>query len=403
MTAPLRDPEFRKLWFGQAISEVGSRITREGLPLIAVLHLGASPTTMGYLAATGSIATLLFGLVAGVIADRVRRGPLMIGADLGRAMLLLLVPWLAARGQLRIEYLFAIAALTGVLTVLFDVAYQSYVPSLVEPDQILPANQVLSMTAAVAEVAGPSLTGILIQTLTAPRAILLDAISFVVSAAGVAWIQKPESKPVPQPHESMARELLGGMRFVFGDVYLSRLAIRYLVAGTAGGIFYALYVLYLVRELKLTPFWLGIVIACGGCGYFLGSAITRRLSAGAGLGATLIGSAVIIGMAALLVPAASFFPAFAIPLLMGHQLIGDSAAGVYLVQELSLRQKRAPDEVRGRVNATMQMFFRGTMPIGALAGGILADSIGMTNTLFLAGITMAASAVLLMGVPWRRI
>ena len=399
----LRDPDFRKLWLGQAISEVGSRITREGLPLIAVLTLHASPSVMGFLAATGSLATLLFGLFAGVIADRFRRRPLMIGADLGRAGLLLLIPWLAATGQLRIESLFVIAALAGILTVLFDVAYQSYLPSLVRKEQILEGNQTLSMTAAVAEVAGPSLTGVLIQALTAPRAILLDAISFLVSAASVAWIRTREPDPVPTPHESFRAELLGGMRFVFGDIYLRRLALRYLIAGSTSGMFYALYVLYLVRDLSLTPAWLGFVIACGGIGYFTGSAITRRLSANAGLGRTLIGAAFLIGLSTLFVPACALFPGATIPLLMAQQLVGDTAAGVFLVQELSLRQRRAPEEVLGRVNAAMQMLFRGMMPVGALLGGLLADTAGITATMTGAGILMTLSAAILVGVPWRRV
>ena len=185
-----RHADFLKLWIGQTISEVGSRISRDGLPLTAVLTLGASPAQMGVLLAVGTSATLLFGLGVGVLVDRLRRRPVLIWADLGRALVLSWVPLAAVMKILTIPQLYAVAALTGVLTVFFDVAYQSYLPSLVERAYVLEGNRKLGLSSSTAEIVGPGLTGLLVQLITAPVAILFDAISYLFSAGSVALIRK---------------------------------------------------------------------------------------------------------------------------------------------------------------------------------------------------------------------
>ena len=187
--------DFLKLWTGQTISEVGSRITREGIPLTALLTLNASVSQMGLLAATGSASILVFSLAAGVVADRLRKRPLMILADLGRGALLALIPIAALTHVLTMPVLLLIAALAGVLTVLFDVAYQSYLPVLVPREELLECNRRLAMSASSAEMLGPALTGVLVQAITAPIAILIDAASFLVSAVSVTVIRKPEPRP----------------------------------------------------------------------------------------------------------------------------------------------------------------------------------------------------------------
>ncbi len=187
-----RHPDFMKLWAGQTISELGSRITRDGVPYTAVIVLNAPASQMGFLTAVGAASVLLFGLLAGVWVDRFRRRPIMIAADLARAVILASIPIAAYAHRLSMAQLYVVIALAGFCTVFFDVAYQSYLPSLVERENLLEGNSKLAMSASAAEIAGPSLTGILVQLITAPIAILFDAISFLISAASVILIRKPE-------------------------------------------------------------------------------------------------------------------------------------------------------------------------------------------------------------------
>src|SRR5579864_7698799 len=209
-----RNPDFLKLWTAQGISEIGSRITREGIPLTALLVLHAGTVQMGLLNALGGIAVLIFGLAAGVWIDRWRRRPVLIAADLGRAAVLASIPAAALAGRLAMEQLYAVAALAGVLTVFFDVADQSYLPALVEPERILEANARLTLSSTIAEIAGPGLTGFLVQAITAPIAILFDALSFLASALLLAGIRKREPPPPRRPPGHVLTATLAGLRHI---------------------------------------------------------------------------------------------------------------------------------------------------------------------------------------------
>src|SRR6202795_2288111 len=193
MSSLWRHREFVKFWAGSAISDVGSQGTVLAVPLIAALTLEATPWQMGLLSAAGGAPILLVGLFAGVWVDRVRRRPVMIATDLGRAALLLIIPLAAVTGALRIELLYAVLLLTGALTVLFDVANMSLLPSLVTPDRIIEGNTKLQSTAAAAQVVGPGVGGLLVSIMTAPFALLVDALSFLVSAAFIARARVPEA------------------------------------------------------------------------------------------------------------------------------------------------------------------------------------------------------------------
>jgi MFS family permease len=286
-----RHPDFLKLWTGQTISELGSRITREGLPLTAVLVLGAQPAQMGFLAATGAASVLLFGLLAGVWADRIRRRPIMVAADLIRAALLATIPAAEFAHRLSMGQLYAVIALTGLCTVFFDVAYQSYLPSLVERQELVDGNSKLAQSAAIAEIAGPSLTGVLVQTITAPIAILFDAISFVISSVSVLVIRKPEPRPQPPTKKThLWDETVAGLRFVFAHPVLKPLAAFSACAYFSMGVLGPLYVLYAIRELWLPPAALGAVIAVGGVGAMLGATFARPIGEALGLGRTFVAS-----------------------------------------------------------------------------------------------------------------
>ncbi|MEO8026632.1 MAG: MFS transporter [Bryobacteraceae bacterium] len=392
------NPDFRKLWFGQTVSEIGSRITRDGLPLAAVILLGATPTQMGILTGLSGVSVLLFSMYAGVWADRVRRKPVMILSDLGRAALLAAVPIAAVTGNLRMSLLYAVAALSGVLSVLFVVAYQAYVPALVSKQQVLEANSKLSVSNAAAEIIGPGLTGILVQTLTAPIAILADALSFLASAASLVWITKPESAPDPPADAPNAwREMKEGIHAIRDNPILVRLAARSVVANFCYGMLATLYTLYAIRDLEMTPLLFGLTVATGGIGNLFGALLSNRLR----LGSVFLQSALIHSLAIALIPLAGGSHLRILACMMGSQLIGDAAWVVYAVHETSVRQAIVPDRLMGRVNGAMQLLSRGVFPLGSVVGGALATVHGARWVLWAAAAGALASTVLLVGMRGR--
>jgi len=380
---------------GQTISQIGSRVTREGIPYTAVLVLGASPEGMGRLAAVGSAAVLLFSLAAGVIVDRTSRRTIMIGADLGRALLLGAVPILALTHALRMSHLITVAALAGVLTVLFDVAYQSYLPSLVAEEDLFEGNRLLTLSASTAEVIGPLTTGILVKLITAPIAILLDAISYLISAASVWAIGVREPRRIRAvAHESAGTELLAGIQTVMAHFALRLLLFRSATAFLFMGGVFTFYALYPIRVLGLSTVSLGIAIACGGAGSVLGGMLAGRIAKVIHWKHSFPASALVIGITQVCMPLASVFPRLALLLLCAQQIIGDFAWTVYYVNETTLRQTVVSGELLGRVNAAMQFASRGMLSIGALAAGYIASRIGMVNTLWI------GAAGVLLSVAW---
>lgn len=399
-----RDPEFMKLWVGQTISEIGSRITREGIPLTAVLLLHATPAQMGFLASLNGFAALLFGPVAGVTADRFRLRPVLIGTDLGRAAVLVSVPVLHYFGKLDMFALCVVMSLTAMLTTFFDVAYQSLLPSLVRRDQLLEGNAKLTMSLTTAEMIGPAATGVLVQSLSAPRAIALDAVSFVVSAISVALIRKPE---VVKDHAHVDavdwHEISAGFRATWHNPLLRAMAFRSATASFFFGFFATLYVLYAVQELKFTPVVLGVVVTLGGAGAFLGATFAHRIANRFSVGWTMIGATIVSGVLLLLVPLAPGPGWIAVACLGAGQLFGDVAYPVYGIHEATLRQSVTPANLLGRVTAFAQLLFKGLWPIGALVGGMLATLIGIRMTFVLCSIGVIGSSLWLVFSPVRRL
>jgi len=396
-----RDRDFLKLWAGQTISEIGSRITREGVPLTAVMMLHASPIDMGLLAALGGLTTLVMAPIAGIVADRYRLRPILIAADIGRALVIALIPISASHGGLKLWTLYVVIAVAGVLSVFFDVSYQSLVPSLVSRDRVLEANSKLALSMGTAEAIGPALSGTLIQLLTAPIAMAIDASSFLVSAASLMLIRKPETEKAPVEHMPSLHELTAGFRFVFGHSVLRPIALRTINQAFFGGFFMALYVLYAVDNLKFTPFILGIVVTCGGISNFLGSSLIPWINRKWEPGTILIGATLVQGFSTLLIPLAPGPGFAAIACMAGAQFLGDVSFPVYYVQELTIRQSLAPPDVLGRVNAAMQLMLRGILPIGALAGGMFAQYLGVRRTILICAIGIILSSIWLIASPVR--
>ncbi|MFN8374073.1 MAG: MFS transporter [Anaerolineae bacterium] len=394
-----RDPDFIKLWVGQTVSEVGSHITGTGLPLIALL-LAATPEQMGLLSALVALPVLLFGLFAGVWVDRLRRRPLMITADIGRCLILLSVPAAALTGHLSFELLCAVAVLSGVLSLLFNTAYHAALPALVERQRLLEANTRLATTSAAAEIGGPPLAGVLVQVLSAPLAMVLDALSFLVSALSLLLIRKEEPAPLPREQsQSVVTEIVEGLRVLWRQPILRTLTLVAVMDNFFGSFFAVLYSLYVVRDLGQSAFTLGVLVGAGGVGALVGSLLVGRLRWRLGhtlIGGRLIGSA--LGLLSLMVTGN-----FAVVALFLSQLIGDTAGSIYRVHEKSLQQGLVPDALLGRANASVNFLTQGIMPLGALVAGALAGVLGARVTLLLAVCGFSLAAVVLWLSPVRHL
>ncbi len=346
---------------------------------------------------------LALGLFAGVVVDRFARRPLMIGADLAHAAVLASVPlaWLA--GWLRIEWLVAVALLASACTILFDVAYRSYVPTLVSRERLAGANARLQATASVAEVAGFGLAGALVQVLTAPVTVLVDAVSFVASAVSLLLIRRAEPPRPPRVERgSTWRDVVEGVRFVARDPVLRPLTL----AGASIELFFglgsAVYFLYTVGELGVPPAVVGALAAIGGVSSLVGAVLAGRLATRFGLGRTLLAAALVWSLFEFLVPLASGPVAIAALYLAAAQL-GDGAVTVIEVNGLTLRQSVTPDRVLGRVNASVRTVSYGAILIGTLAGGALASVIGLRPALFVHAAGFGLAFVFLFFSPVRRL
>ncbi len=399
-----RHPDFMRLWAGQTVSQLGSTVTREALPYTAILVLGASPLQMGLLGAAGAAPLLLLGLFAGVWVDRVRRRPLMIAADIGRAVLLLSVPVAYLLGWMRIEQLYLVAALTGVLSVFFNVAYQSTLPGLVRREDLLEGNSKLGLSESVAEISGPPLGGALVQLISGPITLLIDALSFVFSAFMLRRIQAEEPQPAPsEQHEHVWRDLSTGLRAIWADPLLRAMAGTSAIQSFFGWFFGAIYGLYAIRVVGMSTAMVGITVAFGGVGALFGALLVRPATRRFGLGPTIVGGLLISSAISLLIWLAGGLPAIAVPLMIASQLIGDGFSTVAQINETSLRQTITPDHMLGRVNASMHVLGEGIGTLGLLAGGVLGELIGLRPTVAVAVLGGLLGCVWILWSPLPRL
>jgi predicted MFS family arabinose efflux permease len=375
--------DFVKLWTAKIVSDFGSQLGALGLT--ALLVLNASPGQMGLLAAVGGAPVLLLGLFAGVWVDRLPRRPLLMAADLGRAALLISVPVAWALGLLHMEQLYLVAALTGGLGVLFDVADPSYLPTLVAREQLVEGNSKLAAATEVAEITSPGAGGAIAQTLGAPIAVVIDSLSFVVSAVSIGLIRTPEPPPRPAAeHAPVFQEIRAGLAFVFRHPVLRALAGNTALWTFAGNFIGALYSLYVIRELGLPPVVMGFSIGAGGVGAIAGTVLAAPLIRRFGVGRTLIGAQVFAATVQLGLPLIGGGPILATVFLLTVQVVGDIGWQVLSISEVSLRQAIIPERLLGRANASMHVLAQGLGPLGALAAGVLGEVIGVRGTLWLA-------------------
>ncbi len=395
-----RHPDFLKLWAGETVSLLGSQITLLAMPLVATITLGVGPFQMGILGTVQYIPWLLVGLPAGVWIDRMRRRPVMVAADLARALLLGSIPLAAVIGILRIELLYAVAFGIGVMNVFFDVAYLAYLPALIPQERLVDGNGKLQASASIAEIAGPGLAGALVQVLTAPLAIAADALSFLVSALSLTWIGKSEDTSRSDGGtRNMLLEIREGLRFIFANPVLRAFAAASVTCNFFIDIHLAVFVIYMVRELGVSPVILGGVYAVGSAGGLLGSILAARLATSFGLGRIIIASQVLITLAVLAIPLSGGRPAIAVPLIALAEAVWAFSAVIYVVNSVSLRQIITPDRLQGRAAASLRFVTWGIAPLGFLLGGFLGERIGVQGTLLAAAIGPALSVVWLLLSP----
>jgi len=381
------------------MSLLGSQVTQVALPLTAVITLHAAPGQMGVLRAASSLPFLLFGLLAGAWVDRRSRLSVLTASSVGQALLLALIPALALAHDLRIELLYVIAFLVGILTVPFDVAYQAFLPSLVTTDALADANSKLEASRSVAQVVGPSLGGISVQLVTAPIAILADAISFLCLAVVLRSIRDPET-PRPSAEEgSLLREVREGMVALLGHPVLRSITITTTLVNLTIALVTPILILYMVRTLHLSPAVVGVVLMVYGMGGVLGAVTGGAMAGRLPVHATL-GLGLLLCAAGSLLIAAAAGPML---LTMAVLVTGMAAFGFgvpfFNVNQLSLRQSVTPARLQARVHATSRTLTWGALPLGAFVGGLLGEHLGLRPTLAISGAgTLAAAAIAYLGV-----
>jgi MFS family permease len=382
------------------VSSVGSAITGLAIPLIAVQTLGATPVQMGLLGAADSAAFIVFGLAAGVIVDRARRRSVLIVTSLLSALVVVTVPLAGVLGALGLGQLYAVGFVAGSLGLIDQVAFQAFLPRLVGRRRLLEGVAIVRSTDSVTGIVGPSLAGVLVQLLTAPIAIVIDAASFLVQCILTVTVRAVEPAPPARVAGSNAlHEVAEGLRFVFAQP-----ALRALAAGGAihnifsNGAIVALYVLYMASALRLSPVEIGAVFAAGGPGALLGSVVASRYGRRFGMRYALTHMQVLTGVARAFVPLASLVAFPLVALIVGELVLG-VARSIFNVNQLSMRLELTPDQLQGRMSASVRFLMWSVVPVGALLGGFGAERIGLPATMTVAAIGTTIAAVAFLFVP----
>jgi MFS family permease len=390
-----RHGDFMKLWSAETISQFGTQVSQLALPFIAITILDASAFAVAALATVEFLPFLLFTLPAGVWVDRLRRRMILIVSDYARAALLFSVPLAYALDALTLAQLFVVGFLVGTFTVFFDVSYQSYLPSLVQRDEIIEGNSKLEVSRNVSQITGPGIAGGLIGLITAPYAVLVDAVSFVASGAFLNAIRKQEQRPAPAAEgvkPRMRAELWEGLQYVVRHPLLRPQALCTGTSNFFSNVMFSIFLVYAVRTLDLSAGEVGLILTLGGPGGLLGALLSQRITRRFGVGPTTVAMTVLYGGAGFLVPLAP--QSFPHPFLVASGLIFGFSVVVYNITQVSLRQAITPERIQGRMNSVMRFLVWGTIPLGSLTGGALASTIGLRETLF-----VGAVGGLLSGLP----
>lgn len=405
-TSPLwRNHAFVRVWGAASISIFGSLITRIALPLVAILTLGAGPIEVAVLRSMDVAAALVVGLVAGAWVDRLRRRPVLIWADLGRAVLLGSIPLSFVLGTLALWQLLVVAALAAVLTTFFDAADNAYLPTIVERERLVEANSALAASGSVAEFAGFGISGFLVQLLTGPITIVINAVTYLVSAVLLLSVRRTEAPPPPpSEREPVLDEIRHGLRLVRGNPVLRSFVGAQMLMSMLWGVFGATWFLFAIDELGVSPALIGVIAGVGGASSFIGAVVATRSTRRWGVGPVAIAAMLLAALGNLLIPLApAGMPLVAVAFLLGQQLVADSALTVYDVTETSVRQSLVADRELGRVASTFQVASAAAQLAATIGAGLLAEAIGLRLTSFLAPLGGLLAAALLFWSPVRHL
>ena len=447
-TAPrrtlFRHPNYLKLWSAATISLFGTQVSQIAIPFIAAVLLDASPGEVGLLTTIEFLPFLLFTLPAGVWVDRFPKKRILVLGDVGRALLLLSIPVAYALGGLTMWQLYVVGFGIGVMTVFFDVADQSYLPTILERDELVEGNSKLQISQSSAQILGQPFGGGLVALVSAPVAILVDAISYLGSAGLILWIRETGrrarrsiagrggrasaggsgaggsadaaasgsvSAAASEAEESTASSMAGtsvtaearaadaegasprlgmrtqiadGLRYIFGHEYLGNIAATTAISNLFGNIGFAIFPVYVYRELQMSPAAVGTMGGLGGAGVLLGALIASRVQARLGVGRTILLTSVLLGPVNLLIPLAT--PDVALLFLSAAIFFSSINNVIYNVSQVSLRQAITPEHFLGRMNATMRFLVWGTIPIGSLIGAGLSEVLGVRTTIWISAI-----------------
>ncbi len=399
-------PDFRRLWFGQTISVFGDQITQLGLPLVAVLTLGADAGQMGTLTAVGVLPHLLFSLPAGVWLDRVRsRRRLMILADIGRAAVIASIPVAAALGALSMLQLYLVGFLAGTLSVIFDLSWNTVFVAVTRRERYVEAMSLLNGSRSLAYVAGPTIGGLLVQVLGAPLAMLTDALSFLGSVVFLRRIRSPEPPIDESEPESIVDRLMSGIAFVTRDPIIrpSMLAVATVNLFTFS--FGALFILYVTGTLGVSPGALGLALGIGAVGGLIGAVIASRIGRRIGLGPAYALGCVVFPLSLLTIPLAS--PDMPMPVILGLIMASEFGAGLgVMILDInigSINNARIPDLLRARANGAYRFINYGVRPVGAILGGLLGTAVGVREALFVSALAASLGVLWMIGSPVLRL
>jgi len=396
----LRERDFRRFWAGETVSLFGDQVTLIALPLVGVLALDASASEMGYLTAAVIAPALFFSLHAGAWIDRRgRRRQTMIVTALGRAVLLAAIPVIYWLDALTLTQLYVVSFLYGALTVLFFVSYSTLFVSLVPRERYLEANSLLNGSRAFSFVAGPSIGGLLVQAFSAPGALIADAASFLVSAFTLSSI-KPEEPPTEKAERGHVK---AGMRYLWHSPVIRASLLATATINFFNFVFWALFMLYAIRELDIGPGLLGVVLGAASMGGVLGSIFTGRISRRIGIGPAFVLGCIVFPAPLVLVPLATG-PKWAIlGCLFAAEFLSGFGVMILDITGASIKAALVPNRLRARVSGAYMVVNYGIRPLGALAGGALGTWIGLRPTLWIGAVGAILGALWLLPSPVPRL